>query len=268
MNTLQIYLLVMTIIVGLCVGSFLNVVIYRLPNHMSLSNPPSHCPNCNYKLKWYDNIPVFSFLFLRGKCRNCGQKISIRYPIIEILNMLMWFLCLVMFTDIIVKTNENDYVMFGVSILACSTLLCVFCCDLEHLEIPDELQVMLLILGLVSMFSNSILATDRVLGFLIGGGFFAFIYYLFYFIKKRECLGWGDVKLIAVCGLILGYQKTILCIILSSVFGAIILLILSLSKKEESNKEYPFATFIVPACIFSMLFGGMIISWYLSLFAI
>lgn len=268
MNELQIYLLVMTIIVGLCVGSFLNVVIYRLPNQMSLVRPASHCPKCNYKLKWYDNIPVFSYIFLRGRCRNCGEKISIRYPIIEMLNMLLWVACLAVFTDVFVKTNTNDYVMFAVSSLACSCLVCVFCCDLEHLEIPDELQVVLLILGLVSMFSKNMPATDKVLGFLIGGGFFAFVYYLFYFIKKRECLGWGDVKLIAVCGLILGYKSTILAIILSSVFGAIILLILSLSKKEESNKEYPFATFIVPACIFAMLFGEIVVSWYMLLFAI
>lgn len=268
MNELQIYLLVLTIILGLCVGSFLNVVIYRLPIHMSLARPASHCPKCNYKLKWYDNIPVFSYIFLRGKCRNCGEKISIRYPIIELLNMLLWLACLTMFTDVFIKTNTNDYVMFGVSALACSALVCVFCTDLEHMEIPDELQVFLLILGLVSMFSNGVPATEKVLGFLIGGGFFALVYYTFYFIKKRECLGWGDVKLIAVCGLILGYKSTILAIILSSVFGAIILLILSLSKKEESNKEYPFATFIVPACIFAMLFGGYVVSWYMSLFAI
>ena len=268
MNLLNVYLLILTIVIGLCVGSFLNVVIYRLPNNMSLASPPSHCPKCNYKLKWYDNIPIFSYLFLKGKCRSCGDKISIRYILIEIINTVLWFACLVAFTDVIIKTNQNDYILFAVSCLACSTLICIFCCDLEHMEIPDELQIIVLILALISIFSDNVDAKDKVVGFLIGGGLFASIYYIFLFIKKKEGLGFGDVKLMAVTGLLLGAYNTILTIILSSVFGAIILLILNLSKKEGSNKEYPFAVFIVPACIFALFFGQQIITWYTSLFTI
>ena len=268
MNLLNIYLLVLTILVGLCVGSFLNVVIYRLPNNMSLSKPASHCPKCGYKLKWYDNIPIFSYISLKGKCRNCHDKISIRYLLIELLNTILWFICLVIFTDVIIKSNKNDYILFAVSCLSCSVLICVFCCDLEHMEIPDELQIILLILGLISIFSESVNAKDRVIGFLVGGGLFALIYYSYLFIKKKEGLGFGDVKLMAVSGLLLGATSTILTIILSSVLGSIILLILNLSKKEGANKEYPFAVFIVPACIFALFFGQQIITWYASLFVI
>lgn len=268
MNILNIYLLILTIILGLCVGSFLNVVIYRLPNNLSLASPPSHCPKCNYQLKWFDNIPIFSFLFLKGKCRNCKDKISIRYPLIELINMLLWFACLIIHTDIILKNNTNDYLLFATSCIACSALICIFCCDLDKLEIPDELQIIVLIMGLISLLSNNVDVKERVIGFLVGGGFFASIYYISFWIKRKECLGFGDVKLMAVCGLLLGTYNTILTIILSSVIGAIVLVIISLLKKEGKSKEYPFAVFIVPACIFALFFGQSIISWYTSLFMI
>ena len=266
MNILEVYILVLTIVIGLCVGSFLNVVIYRLPNNMKLYSPPSHCPNCNYKLKWYDNIPIFSYIFLRGRCRNCRSKISVRYPLVELLNTVLWFICLLCFTNIIIKTNENDYVFFVASCLACSTLVCVFFCDLEHLIIPDELQVCLLCLGLIATFSNKISVSQQVIGFFAGGGFFLLIYLVSYAIKKRESLGFGDVKLMAVIGLLLGVYNTILVIIISSIVGAIVLLTINKVKKEGENKEYPFAVFIVPATILVMFVGEYIVNWYLSLF--
>lgn len=176
MNVLEIYILVMTIVVGLCVGSFLNVVIYRLPNEIKLHKPASHCPNCQYKLKWYDNIPVFSYLFLGGKCRVCKKKISFRYPFVEILNMVLWFICLLCFTNIIIKTNENDYVMFVTSCISCSTLICIFFTDLENLIIPDELQIMILCLGLIATFSDYETTVSQVLGFFVGGGFFLLLH--------------------------------------------------------------------------------------------
>ena len=266
MNILEIYILVLTLVVGLCVGSFLNVVIYRLPNEMKLYSPPSHCPKCNYKLKWYDNIPVFSYIFLRGRCRNCKEKISIRYPLVELANMLLWFVCLLCFTNIIIKSNTNDYVMLVCSCLACSTLVCVFFCDLEHLIIPDELQVVLLCLGIVAVFSNFESATNQAIGFFVGGGFFYLVYIVSYAIKKKESLGFGDVKLMAVLGLLLGFYNVILIIILSSVVGAVVLLIYNKVKKEGEGKEYPFAVFIVPATIIVMFVGRFVIDWYLSLF--
>ena len=225
MNVLEIYILVMTIVIGLC-----------------------------------------SYLFLGGKCRVCKKKISFRYPFVEILNMLLWFICLLCFTNIIIKTNENDYVMFVTSCLLCSTLICVFFTDLENLIIPDELQIMILCLGLIATFSNYETTASQVLGFLVGGGFFLLFYAISYAIKKRECLGFGDVKLMAVLGLFLGLYNIILVMMISSIVGAIILLIINLVKKEGANKEYPFAVFIVPAAIITLFVGQFIINWYLSLF--
>ena len=102
---LQVSTIVLTILLGLMVGSFLNVVIYRLPNDMSLVKPASHCPKCGNKLRWYHNIPVFSYIFLRGRCAFCKEKISIRYPLTELTNMVLWFLCLLMFTNFIIPNN-------------------------------------------------------------------------------------------------------------------------------------------------------------------
>lgn len=265
---LKITAIVLTLLIGLCVGSFLNVVIYRLPNKMSLAKPASHCPKCSYVLKWYDNIPLLSYIILGGKCRSCKNKISIRYPLIEFLNMVLWFLSLMLNTNFIIQSIQTNYLMFALTCITFSTLLCVFCCDLDNMEIPDEFQLLLLVLGIVGFLSNGISTESKVYGFLLGGGFFGLFALLFYLIRKREGLGFGDVKLMAVLGLFMGLQNTIICIILSTISGAIVLSILSIKNKGERNKEYPFATFIVPSAIISILAGNYIANWYLSLFAI
>ena len=266
---LQITAITLTILVGLCFGSFLNVVIYRLPKNMSLVRPASHCPNCNYKLRWFDNIPLLSYIFLSGKCRNCKTKISIRYPSIEFLNMLLWFLSLMLNTKFVIPSMNTNYLMFGLTCVAFSAMLCIFCCDLDNMEIPDELQVVLLILGIAGFLSSDISASSKVYGFLLGVGFFGIFALLFYLIRKKEGLGIGDIKLMAVLGLFMGLQNTIICIILSTISGAIVLSILAIkNRKGERNKEYPFATFIVPSAVVSILAGNYIANWYLSLFAV
>ena len=258
--------IVLTLLIGLCVGSFLNVVIYRLPNNMSLIKPASHCPNCQNKIKWYDNIPLISYIVLRGKCRHCKCKISPRYLIVELTNMLLWFVALMFNTNFIFSSFETNYLMFALNCIAFSLLLCIFCCDLEHLEIPDELQMCLLIVAIVSLLSKDVDISSRVYGFLIGGGFLALFSLIFYLIKKREGIGFGDIKLMAVLGLLLGMKSIIVCIVLSAIFGAIGLSILSIAKKGEKNKEYPFAVFIAPCAIIATFLGEIIANWYLSLF--
>lgn len=263
---IRVLAIVLTLTVGLCVGSFLNVVIYRLPKNMSLARPRSHCPKCSYQLKWYDNIPLFSYIFLRGKCRNCKEKISLRYPFVEFLNMALWFVALMLYTNVIIPSITPNYLTFALSLVAISTLICVAFCDFDNMEIPDTFQVILLILGIVGFLNGD--AQSKVFGFLLGGGFYALFAGLFYLVKKKEGLGFGDIKLMAVLGLFLGLQNTIICLILSSIFGAIILSILSIKNKKEKSREYPFAVFIVPCAIVAMSVGDFIANWYLSLFAI
>ena len=261
---IKVLAIVFTLLIGLCVGSFLNVVIYRLPMHMSLAKPRSHCTNCGKEIKWYDNIPVLSYIFLRAKCRHCKSKISFRYPFVEILNMVLWFLALMLDTNIIISSITPNYLMFAIHLVTISCLICVAFCDFDNMEIPDEFQIVLLILGILSFLSGDV--SSRVFGFLLGGGFFALFAGIFYLLKKKESLGFGDIKLMAVLGLILGFQNTAITIIFSSIFGAIILSILSIKNKKEKNKEYPFAVFIVPFAIVAMFVGNFIANWYLSLF--
>ena len=132
------YYLIVTYIlaglIGLCVGSFLNVVIYRVPNEMSLSKPRSHCPKCDCVLHWYDNIPILSYIMLGGKCRNCKESISIRYTLVEILNMLLWILSVYLFYEV-------SIVYCIISMICCSLLICVFFIDLEHMLIFNRFSI-------------------------------------------------------------------------------------------------------------------------------
>ena len=132
---LRIVTTVLAALIGLCVGSFLNVVIYRVPLHMSLASPPSHCPACGYRLRPYDNIPILSYIMLRGRCRQCGTHISFRYTAVEAANMLLWTLCALLFAD-----NIGWMVLSAVSVSVC---ICIAFVDLEHTEIPDRFQVAL-----------------------------------------------------------------------------------------------------------------------------
>ena len=263
---LQIVTIVLTIVIGLCVGSFLNVVIYRIPNDMSLVKPASHCPNCNHEIKWYMNIPVFSYIFLRGKCHYCKAKISPIYPCVELLNTFLWFGCLTLFTSYIVPSFEMNWYRFIISCVACSTLLCIFFIDMKYMVIPDVLQLILLICGLVSMLENPTWENValKVFGFIGGGLLFYLVNLVFKLIKKRDGIGFGDVELSACMGLLIGGYKLIYALVLSCVVGAIVLVIISAVKKDK-DRQYPFAVLLVPGFIAAIYSGDYVISWYLSL---
>lgn len=250
---------ILSLLVGLCVGSFLNVVIYRIPNGMSLSKPASHCPKCNYQLRWYDNIPVLSYLILKGKCRSCKEPISIRYTLVEILNMLLWVLSVVLF-------YETSIVYMIIAMLVSTLLICVFFIDLEHMLIFNRFSISIAILGIVAMFFDDYTSIlDHILGGVIGGGVFMLLYFGSIWILKKEGFGWGDVKLVAACGLLLGWQKLLLSILIASILGSIVLLLIKYIKKDEEGKEYPFAPFIVIGVAIAMFFGTDIINWYINI---
>ena len=233
---------------------------------MSLIYPSSHCPTCNNKIRWYDNIPIFSFIFLKGKCRDCGSKISTRYPIVEMINALLYFLSLCLYTNYVFPSGQNIFV-FVVSCVIFSCLICVFFCDLDNMEIPDELQVALLICGLILLIF-SVDVSMNIYGFLFGGGFFLLFSIVYKLIRKKDGLGFGDVKLMAVLGLILGLYKTILLTIVSCVSCAVIMSIVTLVKRGKGDREFPFATFIAPCAVLCMALGDIVVNWYLSLVAL
>lgn len=265
----QVSAIILTILLGLAVGSFLNVVIYRLPNNMNLAKPASHCPKCEHLLKWYDNIPLFSYIFLRGKCRYCGEKISFRYPLIEITNMVLWFICLMMFSNFIIPSFTLNWFRLICYPLICSTLLCIFCIDLDHMEIHDILQIILLALGIALIFEDLSLNSLIIKGIgLLAGGLLLYLVRLFFNkVKHQETLGMGDVLLVANMGLILGGLRLLFALILSCLVGGIILLVIIAIKKKK-DMAFPFAVLLVPGFIISMFVGDYIVNLYLGLLGV
>ena len=260
---------VLAAILGLCVGSFLNVVIYRVPQKMSIAKPASHCPQCMYKLRWYDNIPVISYILLGGKCRFCKKHIPIRYTIVEAANAVFWILCVYLFWD---RQNAPYYAI--IAALAISTLICIFFIDLEHKLIFDRFQLIMLALGvaalLLGIFDKPVSGystwRSQLIGCAVAGGFFLLMYIVALFVFKKEGLGFGDVKLAAVCGLFLGWQKIFLALLFASIVGSIVLICVRKAKNDEKQHEYPFAPFIVGGVILAMFTGDIIIKFYTSLF--
>jgi len=256
---MEIIVYVLTSLIGLCVGSFLNVVIYRVPNGMNLATPPSHCPNCDYKLRWYDNIPVLSYIILGGKCRNCKQHISFRYTLVELLNTALWLLCAWQFMD-------NLFYMI-VGCLFCSVLVCVAFIDLEHQYIYDVFLWILLGLGILAIFADlkGVVWWHRLIGGGVGFAFFFLFYGIAYLIYKRPAMGFGDVLLAGVCGLYLGWKNFIVTVIVASLTGSIVLLIVRLCRHDDKKAEYPFAPFITLGAVVALLFGNYMVDAYMSL---
>ena len=252
---------IMASVVGLCVGSFLNVVIYRVPNKMSLAFPPSHCTSCDYTLKWYDNIPVLSYIMLGGKCRGCKSRISPRYMLVEIFNALLWVLSVLMFWEIEVKA----IIYTCMAVVVSSVLICIFFIDLEHMIIYNRFTFTVAVCGLVAAGLNTTRWYDHLIGAAAGAIVFLAIYFGSILIIKREGLGFGDVKLAAAAGLLLGWQKFLLAMLIASVVGSIVLLVLRAVRKDEQGREYPFAPFIVAGMLFALFFGDPVINWYLGL---
>ena len=245
---------ILTLILGACVGSFLNVLIYRTPNNISIVSPASHCPNCKTNLRWCDNIPILSWLFLGGKCRYCKSPISPRYIMVELLNVVLWLLSVLLFW----KTSPLISVIFA---LASSVLIVITFIDFEHKWIPDRFQIALLILGIVLTIFDPIMSSlDHILGFVVGAGVLGLFYGLGWLMYKKEALG-----IVAVCGLILGWKATLVALFVGAIVGAISCLIIRAIKKEE-NVEYAFAPYLALGAVFAMFFGNQIISLYFSMF--
>ena len=250
---------ILTGVVGLCVGSFLNVVIYRVPEGMSLAKPDSHCPKCKYKLKWYDNIPILSYIILGGKCRGCGERISFRYTAVEIANTLLWLLSAFLFV-------EKSIVFAVMAALASSIFIIVFFIDLEHMLVFNRFVLALALLGFGTMFSDLYTQWyDHLIGlvvalFLFGG---VFVYYILRYTK--EAMGGGDIKLAMAAGFFLGWQRFILAIIIASLSASIVLLIVRKKNKHKKDREYPFAPFLVSGFAVAMFVGDIVIPWYMNL---
>lgn len=233
---------VIVFVFGLIFGSFANVCIYRMPRDLSIIKPDSHCTKCNGFIKWYDNIPVISYILLKGKCRNCGTKISFIYPFMETLCGLaflsMYFL------------YGFSYMLFPFCILVFS-LLVITAIDFEFQIIPDEFSFLLMIVGFLSSFFNFMLGDtvlqrilNSFLGFVAGGGSLLVIAVVGKWIFKKDAMGGGDIKIMAGVGTFLGWEKVLFAIFIACFIGSIVGLFLIVSKKIVRKQEIAFGPYL------------------------
>ena len=228
------------IVIGLIFGSFLNVLIYRLPRDLSIIYPPSFCPHCNKTILWYLNIPLFSFLFLKGKSFCCKQKISIRYPIVEILSALLWIWSYY-YIDII------SYQILFLIISSC--LLVIIFTDFTHFVVPLELNIIMLISSVIVYIYNSKNIEDSIYSMFFLSLYFLVLMFLIDFLFKKETMGYGDIILIGVISFWLGWVDALIIIFLSSILSLIHWVILSIKTKKK-DIQLPFGSSISFVSIF------------------
>ncbi len=239
-------------ILGAIIGSFLNVVILRLPEEeASIVFPASHCPKCQTALRWYENIPILSFLALQGQCRSCKAKISWQYPLVEAaMAALSW--------AIYITVGATP--LFLIYFIFCAALLVIIFIDFYHQIIPDVISLPGIALGFATSFINPLLTwQDSGLGILIGGGTFYIIAGGYYLIAKRAGMGGGDIKLLAMIGAFLGWQALPFVIFTSALMGSIIGIFAMIEQKKGGQTVIPYGPFLAIASIFYIFFRPQII---------
>ena len=241
--------------VGLVVGSFLNVCVFRLPEGQSVITPRSQCPHCQQPIAWFDNIPLFSYIWLGRRCRHCQGAISLRYPILELMNGLGYVG--------IVATFGWTWVA-GVYAVFFSALLVVAWIDLDHLIIPDVISLPGIVMGLVAAATVlPIGLVNAVVGVVLGGGILWGLAILSPYMFGKEGLGGGDIKLLAMIGAFLGWQSALLTLMLASVTGAVVGIGLLVCKVMERGHYIPFGPFLVFGALVSLFFKADLVQWYI-----
>ena len=251
---------------GAIIGSFLNVVIHRYPLEESVVFPPSHCPNCRTVIKPYDNIPVLSWLLLRGRCRTCREPISARYPIVELANGLFWL-------AVYQRTGPTVSFIFVSTII--SMLLVLIYIDLDHQFLPDVVDIPGIGVGfaigalhLGALHPDLQLATtllDSVIGAVAGGGVLLAIAMTYKLVRKMEGMGLGDVKMLAMLGAVVGWEALFPLLLIASMLGAVIGLIVASTSTRGLLVPIPFGVFLGIAALLILFFGTTLSEWYLAL---
>lgn len=265
-------------LVGICLGSFLNVVIYRLPRGASLARPGSTCPACRRPIAFYDNIPLVSYLVLRGRCRACGARISPRYFMVE---LICGLLAVAVFMSHGLGFRAVLLTYFSLTLVAITYI------DLDEMVIPDALTLPAIVIGLAGAYffpdwripglklgwalmdwgvnsTRLISLFGAVFGLFLGGGLVWLIYNLYFLLRHKEGIGGGDFTLLAMIGVYLGYRGVLVSIFLGSVLGLAGALALALrNRRLEAQAAVPFGPFLSIAALIHLFFGEAIIRWYL-----
>lgn len=254
---LDAFQLTILVMLGLAVGSFLNVCVHRIPRDQSLTLPPSRCPACEYRLQWYDNIPVASYALLGGRCRKCRAPISIRYPVVELATMGLFVV---------------HGAVFGWSVLliprllfACAMVV-LFAIDLEHHLLPNVITLPGIAIGLISSAVLPPGIVEALMGAALGGGVLWLIGEAYFRYSGQEGMGGGDVKMLAMIGAFLGWKLVLVTLVLSSVAGSIVGLFVIVIKRGGMKYALPYGTFLALGALVASLAGDRIVNWYVGLY--
>jgi len=248
---------IVAVIFGLCIGSFINVCIHRIPLKQSIVSPGSRCPKCEAPIRFYDNLPVISFLWLRGKCRYCSVRISARYPMVEILSGAFAFLFFQKY-----GISIEGLIWYGFT----TVLLLITYIDLDHQIIPDIITLPgIPIAFLASLFLSQISWLESVLGILIGGGSLYLVAVTYSLLMKKEGMGGGDIKLLALIGALIGWKGVLFTIFLASMIGAFSGILVMFHQKKNLKLAVPFGPFLSIGAISYVFFGSELITWYFNM---
>jgi leader peptidase (prepilin peptidase)/N-methyltransferase len=244
---------------GALVGSFLNVCIHRLPRRESIAWPGSHCPTCAHSIAWYDNIPLFSYLILNGRCRHCAVRIPVRYPVIEALNAIGYLTLLWFFGP------GWPTVAYGALY---SALLVVAGTDLSHKIIPNAITVPGIVVGLLSAATILPLGlVNGLIGLLVGGGILWVLAWASPYLFGKEGMGGGDIKLLAMIGAFLGWKPALMTIMVGSLLGSVVGISLIAARLMKREDYIPFGPFLVCGALVALFFGQSLLEWYQGLLA-
>jgi leader peptidase (prepilin peptidase)/N-methyltransferase len=243
-------------IFGACIGSFLNVCIYRIPEGKSIIHPPSACPQCGYRIRFYDNIPIVSYILLRGRCRRCKVHIPVRYPLVELITGL---------AALAVFLKYGPTLAAGIYFLFIAVLLVITFIDIDHQIIPDILSVsgipLFFLLGFLIPF---ITWKDALIGILAGGGLLYAVAFGYQLLTGRDGMGGGDIKLLAMIGAMIGWQGILFTVFVSSLSGTVIGLLLALPAGRSMKSRLPFGPFLAAGAIAYLFCGPELIRWYIG----
>ena len=246
-----IFFAIIIFLYGITIGSFLNVCIYRLPKKENIVTTRSHCMSCGYQLKWYDLIPLFSWLVLGGKCRKCKARISVQYPVIEALNGFLW---LTIFFVCGVSIETALYCVLASALLALSVI------DFRTYEIPFGFNLIIAALGLIRVLTDLTNWTEYAIGFFAVSA----PLYLIYIVTKGRGIGGGDIKLMAAAGLLLGWKRIVLALVIGCILGSVIHVIrMKVSKAEHVLAMGPYLSMGI---FIAALWGEQLLNWYLGFY--
>ena len=239
---------------GLSIGSFVNCLVWRLHENKTILGR-SICPHCKHQLAWYDNIPLLSFIFLRGKCRYCGEKISWQYPTVELITALLFVLAF------FIHFSGSNFLLLARDWFLISVMIIIFIYDLKYYLILDIISLP----SILIMFIFNLLLGFNLLNLLISGIIGGSFFLIQFIISKGKWLGGGDIRLGLLMGVSLAWPMSLFAILLAYVLGSLISVPLLILKKKSFKSEIPLGAFLAPATIITLFWGEVVLNWYLNL---